>query len=125
LSQVAGLEEFVEVYVSNNASTDGSREVIQKYLREGYPLNALENETNLGHDKNLEILYEAAQTPYFWLFGDDDFLMPGMLTYCVLALMVLCTCLAAGLKANLKCWTASMTSTKSSPTPSFQIRLSI
>lgn len=79
LSQVAGLEDFVEVYVSNNASTDGSREVIQKYLREGYPLNALENETNLGHDRNLEILYEAATTPYFWLFGDDDFLMPGML----------------------------------------------
>lgn len=79
LSQVGGLEEFVEVYVSNNASTDNTREVIQKYLREGYPLNALENATNLGHDGNLEILYETAQTPYFWLFGDDDFLMPGML----------------------------------------------
>ena len=79
LSQVAGLEEFVEVYVSNNASTDNKREVIQKYLREGYPLNALENPTNLGHDGNLESLYEKANTPYFCLFGDDDFLMLGML----------------------------------------------
>ena len=79
LPQVAGLEKFVEVYVSNNASTDNTHEVIQKYLREGYPLNALRNATNLGHDGNLEILYETAKTPYFWLFGDDDFLMPGML----------------------------------------------
>jgi len=73
------LEEFVDVYVSNNASTDNSREIIQKYLNEGYPLIALENPTNLGHDGNLESLYEKATTPYFWLFGDDDYLMPGML----------------------------------------------
>ncbi len=79
LSQVAGLEDFVEVYVSNNASTDNTREIIKKYLDQGYPLIALENPTNLGHDGNLESLYEKANTPYFWLFGDDDCLMPGML----------------------------------------------
>lgn len=79
LSQVDELKDFVEVYVSNNASTDNTKDIIDKYVREGYPLNVLESSVNVGLDRNLQISYEAARTPYIWIFGDDDYLMPGMM----------------------------------------------
>lgn len=63
----------IEVIVSDNASTDGTQEVLRE-LKKEYPfLNVFKNESNLGPNGNFfKLSDEYASGKYFWLIGDDD-----------------------------------------------------
>lgn len=63
----------IEVIVSDNASTDGTQEVLRE-LKKEYPfLNVFKNENNLGPNGNFfKLSDEYASGKYFWLIGDDD-----------------------------------------------------
>jgi len=60
----------IKIFVSDNASTDTTKEIVQKWLEE-YPLISYHcNETNIGMDENFERALKYPQTEYVWLLGD-------------------------------------------------------
>ena len=80
----------VEVFVSDNASTDETSAVLteaqQQYASSGAHLQVYRHETNTGADANFAFCYEQSQGHFFWMCGDDDRIVPGALAQ-VLALL--------------------------------------
>lgn len=63
-------EHAVQIYISDNASTDTTKKIVEKWQKE-YPLiHYFCNETNLGPDKNFELALKYPKTAYIWLLGD-------------------------------------------------------
>jgi glycosyltransferase involved in cell wall biosynthesis len=77
--QVARLEGVVEIVVSDNASTDRTRDVIEA-ARLRVPVRYDRTESNVGHLHNFVRLVERlARGEYCWLLGDDDMVVAGAL----------------------------------------------
>lgn len=76
--QVVG-ESRVELIVSDNASPDDTPCVVGEFQERGLPVRYLRNVENIGADGNFLQCFEEARGKYFWLFGDDDILLPGAL----------------------------------------------
>jgi glycosyltransferase involved in cell wall biosynthesis len=75
---IDGYEEQVCVYVSNNASTDGTKE----YLDSLSWVKKRHNPLNLGAAKNFVHAYDLPfETKFVWLLGDDDYVIPGAIWY--------------------------------------------
>jgi len=70
-------EPRVELIISDNASPDETPEVVKEFQKRGLNLRNIRNETNIGADANFLQCFEQARGKYFWLFGDDDILVPG------------------------------------------------
>lgn len=69
---------LVRVCVVDNGSTDDTCAVVSRHLSKfGEKLESVRNHDNMGMDFNFTRCYELAQTPYVWLVGDDDVLLPG------------------------------------------------
>lgn len=73
LPQVRELKEKVEICISNNGSTDNTREVVMKF-KEKYPdlIKYRESKKNLGVDINVIRILEMSNGDFIWTFGDDD-----------------------------------------------------
>jgi len=78
LPQAEKIEEGVQICISNNGSTDNTREVVMGFV-EKYPglIKYHENETNLGIDRNLLAIFKMADGQFNWTFGDDDIIVEG------------------------------------------------
>jgi abequosyltransferase len=73
-----GRRKLVKVYVSNNASTDDTEEVILKYLKVAtVEFEVVKNSENIGGERNVAQCYLSAKTPYVWVLGDDDVVLSG------------------------------------------------
>lgn len=72
-------ESRVELIISDNASPDETPAVVDEFQRRGLPVRYLRNRQNIGADGNFLQCFEQARGKYFWLFGDDDILLPGAL----------------------------------------------
>lgn len=70
----------VKVYVSNNASTDHTTEIIARHqsMNAG-AFEVVNNIENIGGERNVAQCYTAATTPYVWVLGDDDLVLPNKL----------------------------------------------
>ncbi len=66
-----------KIIVQDNASTDNTKNVIDKYIDLGLPIEYEKNSKNLGWTKNFEICFKKCQTKYIMLIGDDDYLVDG------------------------------------------------
>ena len=80
--EILNLEEclrgLVEVYVSDNASSDNTCEITSKYqLLNVNEIKVVRNDSNIGADKNIAQCYDSATTEYVWILGDDDLVLPG------------------------------------------------
>jgi len=80
--EIASLSEdqrcLVKVYVSDNASSDDTPRVVAQYKgRHTGAFENVRNSKNIGPDFNIAQCYESAITPYVWIVGDDDVLLPG------------------------------------------------
>lgn len=69
---------LINVYVSDNASSDDTSNIISRYqgLLAGI-FKSVCNSENLGPDRNIAQCYDSAATPYVWIVGDDDVILPG------------------------------------------------
>ncbi len=63
--------EDVEVIVSDNASTDNTGEVVDRY-RQWIPLRYFRNESNIGGERNFFSAASHGAAGHVWVFGDDD-----------------------------------------------------
>jgi len=77
-TQIKEIRGLVEICLSNNASTDNTREVVMSFKNK-YPslIKYNENEKNLGYDKNLIKVVEMSAGKFVWLLGDDDMVVKG------------------------------------------------
>lgn len=73
-------DSLVELIVSDNASSDDTHEVVERFQSCGLRIRYLKNETNRGPDLNILQCYEEAAGKYVWILGDDDFVRPGGLS---------------------------------------------
>jgi len=67
-----GNDENIEILVVNNASTDKTEDVIQKYVNIYSNLRYIKNKINIGADRNIYKASEQAIGKYIFLHGDDD-----------------------------------------------------
>ena len=65
-----------ELIVSDNHSTDSTREVVERHISEGLECRYFRNEKNLGFDGNFMNCFRHARGKYIWLLSDDDYLIP-------------------------------------------------
>jgi glycosyltransferase involved in cell wall biosynthesis len=75
LPQVSDRPE-VEVLVSDNASADGTRELVQEYSARHPRLRYSRNPVNVGFDGNVVACLENAAGEYAAFFSDDDIAPP-------------------------------------------------
>lgn len=69
LSQTFG--DF-ELIISDNASTDGTSEICQEYLKKDKRIKYIRQEENIGATRNFNFLLKQANGRYFmWASGDD------------------------------------------------------
>lgn len=71
-SELQRLESFVEVLVSDNASTDSTPEVTADASRDWPALTIQRHDRNLGPEGNFLSCVPRVSTRYFWIMGDDD-----------------------------------------------------
>ncbi|NTV72315.1 MAG: glycosyltransferase family 2 protein [Azonexaceae bacterium] len=77
--ELAGLEDAVEVLVSDNASCDPTPEVMACFQQAWPTARLVRHPANLGADENFCWCIEGASGRYFWLLGDDDLPKAGMI----------------------------------------------
>lgn len=71
------LWEMVEICISDNASNDGTDELVKQYLERYSNFKYHRNSENLGVGCNLVHAVDIASSEYCWFFGDDDKFEPG------------------------------------------------
>lgn len=76
-----GLEDKVEVIVSNNASPDDTSKKVDRFITKGLIYN--EQEKNIGPDANFFTLFDMANGEFVWLLGDDDSFSSDVLRYII------------------------------------------
>jgi glycosyltransferase involved in cell wall biosynthesis len=67
----------VEICISDNASNDGTRELVAEWAPKLGRVIFHEWPENVGYDRNLLKVVEIATQDYCWLFGSDDLIAPG------------------------------------------------
>lgn len=76
--EMRGMEDQVDLLVSDNASTDGSAASLVALAAEWPHLRVRRNEQNLGADGNFLACMAAVNTRYCWFISDDDLPKPGV-----------------------------------------------
>ncbi|MBF05409.1 hypothetical protein CL644_01745 [bacterium] len=82
--QVCKDESFnsqIEVVVSDNASTDETKSVVDEYKNRFTNFTYTRNEENLGFDLNILNVVRSASGEYIWYLGDDDLIVNGSLKF--------------------------------------------
>jgi len=72
-------QDYIELIVSDNASTDSSGEIVQKYISKGHKIIYVRNVENLVADNNIAQAFSLASSKYVLVFADDDVLVDGAL----------------------------------------------
>ncbi len=65
----------IPIYISNNASTDNTLDVLEKFQKLYSGIKVYTHCENIGPDKNFEYVLKMSGCHYSWLLGDDDFIL--------------------------------------------------
>jgi glycosyltransferase involved in cell wall biosynthesis len=71
------LEENIQLLISDNCSTDDTREICEKWAKEAPFISYFRNTWNIGGDINQIRSVELATGHYAWIIGDDDLVRDG------------------------------------------------
>jgi len=69
------------IYVSDNASTDGTRLTVEMFRPYLPGLQYFCNESNIGGNNNILLCGRLGSGLYRWIIGDDELINPGALAY--------------------------------------------
>lgn len=75
LSQaIKGFEDDIEVFVSDNCSTDNTQQIISKWRENlsNVDFRAVRNQENIGVMRNIMNCLNHSSAKYVWTIGDDD-----------------------------------------------------
>lgn len=70
--ELAGQEGRISIIIGDNASTDETALLTQEFARDWGDTRVLRHSINVGPEENFCLCLEQANTPYFWIVGDDD-----------------------------------------------------
>ena len=73
----------IELIVSDNASSDSTREVVDRAISRGIPLKYIRNSENIGSDANIAQCFNLATGRYVLILGDDDFFIDGAIDFLI------------------------------------------
>jgi glycosyltransferase involved in cell wall biosynthesis len=73
----------IEVMISDNASTDSTREVCERVRALDPRIHYVQQPVNLGPSKNFKAVLDLARGDYFMWLGHDDWLSEGYIEECV------------------------------------------
>ena len=71
----------VNVIISDNASSDNTKEVAERWMKKQSNVSYQRQEKNMGPDVNFDSVLHKVKTKYALLLGDDDLLPEGFLEY--------------------------------------------
>lgn len=73
------IKNQIELVVSDNASTDSTRKLVENYIfsRPDQNIRLVSNHINVGMDGNFLNCFKSAKGKFVCLVSDDDFLLPG------------------------------------------------
>ena len=71
------IKDAVEVVISDNCSTDNTKEIVEKFLNRGINIKYLRNKEDVGFDLNIYNVVSNASSTYCWYLGDDDVITNG------------------------------------------------
>jgi glycosyltransferase involved in cell wall biosynthesis len=77
--ELQGLQNQVEVLVSDNASTDETASTLDSLIADWSDLRIRRNQKNLGPESNFLTCLEEVHTRYCWFIADDDLPKPGVI----------------------------------------------
>jgi len=77
----AEVRDHVEIVISDNASNDGTEDIVKKMQQIFANITYHKQDQNVGVDKNILNVVARATGEYIWFLGDDDALFPGALAY--------------------------------------------
>ena len=72
VNSAQGVEELVDVIVSDNASEDDTPKVVARYSSEHSWIRYHRNDVNIGGEKNFRLAAGLGMSDHVWIFGDDD-----------------------------------------------------
>jgi glycosyltransferase involved in cell wall biosynthesis len=72
-----------EIVISDNASTDNTRDICQRFREIDKRVRYIRQEMNLGAAKNYNIVFEHSRGKYFRWAAHDDVILPTYLESCV------------------------------------------
>lgn len=78
--EVQGLDDSIEIFVSDNKSNDGTSKYLEELASKFKFLSFKINATNIGPEENFRQCFIHANSKYFWLLGDDDLPIHGFIT---------------------------------------------
>ena len=77
IPQIRIYKDDVRLYISDNASTDGTKRIVEKYIQEeGNYLSYFRQPENIGGQNNFRHAVKSVNSKYVCLIGDDDVLFP-------------------------------------------------
>lgn len=76
--QVKDLGPAVELVISDNCSTDNTRQLVERFGQD-CPIRYHRQEQNIGGVRNVLSVVGTAAGEFCWIIGDDDMLRPGAL----------------------------------------------
>ena len=85
--QQVGNDPLVEVLVSDNASTDETRSLVEEQQKRFKNLRYHCNETNVGAEGNIHCAMRASRGEYVIVAGDDDYILDGVLRFVLSAIV--------------------------------------
>jgi glycosyltransferase involved in cell wall biosynthesis len=91
----------LELVIADNASTDQTQSICQRYAREDSRVRYLRNSSNLGATANFNKLVYAARGSLFKWLASDDYLDPRFLQECVAAMNADQTCITVAPQIHL------------------------
>ncbi|MGD9192548.1 MAG: glycosyltransferase family A protein [Desulfobacterales bacterium] len=75
-----------EIVVCDNASTDGTGDVVQRFGKRSHRVRYVRNEVDIGQIENFNRVYELSRGEFIRWMGADDWLDPDYARKCVAAL---------------------------------------
>jgi len=73
----------LEVLVSDNASRDGTREIVESFAARDPRVRYHEQPEDIGALRNFQYLLDQANTPWVSILADDDVLLPGFYAHAI------------------------------------------
>jgi len=67
------LSNKVELIVLDNNSTDNTENIVFNFIEQGFNVNYIKNEINIGADGNITKAFDVANGKYVLVMGDDDY----------------------------------------------------
>lgn len=83
LPQLLETKEKIEIVVCDNASSDKTKEIIEKHILKFITLNIIyfKQRENTGYFGNFQKCRELSNGEYFWLLSDNDFVSKGLIKH--------------------------------------------